>query len=227
MSWSWVVVILLALVVPLLAWRSASGIGEAGLRRGSLYVHAAVSLWVLGALGYLGLKLDDGALRDVGVFWSRGGWSFLAWTLGLTAGGLGLFAGSVALRRWGWLPMEGEALRRLRPRGVGEGLLLALVLSPSAGLCEEFLYRGFMFRTIESPIGSAWAALVSSAAFGCAHAYQGWTGAVRAMAIGLILCAAPLMTGSIVPAMAAHALVDVVGVLLLWPWLEEMDPTAP
>jgi len=47
------------------------------------------------------------------------------------------------------------------------------------------------------------------------------------MAIGLILCAAPLMTGSIVPAMAAHALVDVVGVLLLWPWLEEMDPTAP
>ncbi|KQV54409.1 CPBP family intramembrane glutamic endopeptidase [Duganella sp. Root336D2] len=45
-----------------------------------------------------------------------------------------------------------------------------IVLAVSAGVCEELVYRGFLL-TCFGELGLAWAWLLSSAAFGLAHAY--------------------------------------------------------
>jgi membrane protease YdiL (CAAX protease family) len=63
------------------------------------------------------------------------------------------------------------------------------------------------------------AVLVSSAAFGMMHSYQRASGALRAGALGALLAAPFLLTGSIYPSMAAHAAYDIVAGLLLADWL--------
>ena len=83
-------------------------------------------------------------------------------------------------------------------------------VSITAGIVEEFLYRGFAFWYLAHfmPI---WAVVVvSSLAFGLAHSYQGVSGMVRVTLIGLAFGAFYVWTGSIWLPMLAHAILDVV-----------------
>ncbi len=82
-------------------------------------------------------------------------------------------------------------------------------LSLTAGIVEEFLYRGFTFWYLAQfmPI---WAVvIVSSVAFGLAHSYQGVSGMLRVTLIGLAFGAFYVWTGSIWLPMLAHAILDV------------------
>ncbi|MGH9868168.1 MAG: CPBP family intramembrane glutamic endopeptidase [Candidatus Polarisedimenticolia bacterium] len=214
-------VAVLAVGVPALSWRSARVADEAGLSRRQLYLNAAVSLWILAALGFLAVALDGVSMAEVGLTWPHGPLPFAAWSVGLTIAGLAVFVTAYAVRRAGWLPPEEPLLLRMRPRGAADALLVVLVLSPSAGACEEFLYRGVVFDAVRDVGGAAVAAGVSGILFAGAHAYQGWAGALRAGVIGLMLAASPWGTGSILPAITAHALVDALGLVLIWPWLEK------
>jgi membrane protease YdiL (CAAX protease family) len=59
------------------------------------------------------------------------------------------------------------------------------------------------------------ALLLSSGAFGVAHAYQRPAGALRATLIGLVLAVPLVIDGSIVPAIIAHAAIDILSGLWL------------
>ena len=67
--------------------------------------------------------------------------------------------------------------------------------------------------------GSIGAMALAVVLFGIGHAYQGRKGATRATLAGAVLAAIALATGSVIPGMIVHALVDVgsgtVGYLLL------------
>ena len=78
----------------------------------------------------------------------------------------------------------------------------------TAGLCEELLYRGFLTWAFRPWLGLWGAALASTVCFGLAHAYQGRTGPIRAGAIGAVFALVAIVTGSIVPGMVLHALLD-------------------
>ncbi len=83
-------------------------------------------------------------------------------------------------------------------------------VSITAGIVEEFLYRGFAFWYLAHfmPI---WAVVVvSSVAFGLGHSYQGVSGMVRVTLIGLAFGAFYVWTGSIWLPMLAHAILDIV-----------------
>jgi membrane protease YdiL (CAAX protease family) len=89
-------------------------------------------------------------------------------------------------------------------------------VSLTAGFCEELVFRGFLIATLGAATGSTpLAILLSSGVFGLLHAYQRPSGAVRAAALGALLAAPLIATGSIVPAMIAHATLDLIGGLLL------------
>ena len=117
------------------------------------------------------------------------------------------------LRRIGKL--EGEApelLRKLANRLLPVNLLEYLpysALAITAGVCEEFVYRGFgiaAFSKIGLPL---WAVvLVTSVLFGLAHAYQGRAGILSTGIFGLLLAIGRLWLGSLVPAMMWHAGLD-------------------
>jgi len=117
------------------------------------------------------------------------------------------------LRRIG--RMEGEApelLRKLANRLLPVNLLEYLpysALAITAGVCEEFVYRGFgiaAFSKIGLPLWTV--VLVSSVLFGLAHAYQGRGGVVSTGIFGVVLAIGRLWIGSLIPMMMWHAGLD-------------------
>ena len=80
----------------------------------------------------------------------------------------------------------------------------------TAGLCEEFIYRGFLLWAFRSWLGLWGAALASTVSFGLAHAYQGRPGTIRAGALGAVFVVLAIATGSVVPGMVLHALLDMI-----------------
>ena len=157
-----------------------------------------------------------------------------AWAHGFTAAQLGLtvpdrtrtlvaaVVGAVTiaslqwlnLRRMGRIPVEARGslqaiAERILPQSAVE-LLPYLALAMTAGLCEEFLYRGFAMAALLHKGLPAWAVvLLSSVLFGLAHSYQGGGGIVMTLLIGLLLGTSRLAYGSLVPAIFWHSAVDV------------------
>jgi len=83
-------------------------------------------------------------------------------------------------------------------------------LAATAGLCEEFLYRGFAMAALERAGTPAWSAVaVSSVLFGLAHAYQGRGGIVGTGFLGILFGCSRLLFLSLVPVVIWHAAVDV------------------
>jgi membrane protease YdiL (CAAX protease family) len=80
----------------------------------------------------------------------------------------------------------------------------------TAGLCEEFIYRGFLLWAFQPWLGLWGAALASTVTFGFAHAYQGRPGAIRAGTLGAVFVVLAIAMGSVVPGMVLHALLDLI-----------------
>jgi uncharacterized protein len=158
-----------------------------------------------------------------------------AWAHGFTACQLGLtihnrprillasFGGAATiatlqwlnLRRVGRVPVEKRGplqaiAERILPQSTVE-LLPYLALAITAGLCEEFLYRGFAMAVLAHVGLQAWAVvLISSVLFGLAHSYHGRGGIVMTLIIGTILGTSRIAYDCLVPAIFWHSAVDVV-----------------
>jgi membrane protease YdiL (CAAX protease family) len=101
-----------------------------------------------------------------------------------------------------------EISLRLMPRSLVEALAFS-ALAVTASLCEEFLYRGFIFAVLYLVSGSVLLAIVgSSLLFGLAHLYQGPRGLITTFVLGLIFAATRHWIGNLVPVIAAHLVVD-------------------
>jgi len=83
-----------------------------------------------------------------------------------------------------------------------------LVLSLTAGFCEELLYRGFLTWIVASYVGLPAAIGVVVVVFGLVHASLGRSGAIRAGLTGLARSLIVVLTVWLAPAMIAHALID-------------------
>jgi uncharacterized protein len=99
---------------------------------------------------------------------------------------------------------------RLLPQSPKE-LLPYLCLALTAGLCEEFLYRGFAMAALTRVGFSTWqVVLISSILFGLAHLYQGRGGFVSTMVLGAVFGTARIAYDSLIPVMAWHFAIDAV-----------------
>jgi uncharacterized protein len=161
------------------------------------------------------------------------GWR--VWLRGYTAPQLGLLfedrmrltiaglAGAVLIGSLQWLnlyrvgriPVESRGplqaiAERILPQSTVE-LLPYVALAITAGLCEEFLYRGFAMAALTRAGLAAWlVVLVSSLLFGLAHSYQGPGGMAMTFIAGLVLGASRLAYNSLVPAVFWHSAIDLV-----------------
>jgi membrane protease YdiL (CAAX protease family) len=209
--------VLLIVGVPVLSRRSARPELVQGIPRTALYFSAVVSQWILAAVGALVVFLAWPDGRAIGLAPVSGS-GFLNWTLLLvvvSVAGLGLV---LLLEKRGWWPEEPEMVRALMPQTRRERWWALLGLAPTAGLCEEFLYRGFLLAEASAWLHSAaWGVAISSVAFGLAHSYQGLNGMVRAGLLGALLAWPVVQMGSLYPSMTAHFLIDAVALLWLGP----------
>ncbi len=87
--------------------------------------------------------------------------------------------------------------------------LTSVPASLSAGFCEEFMYRGFLFWLIAAAGWSKKTRLVvASIAFGLAHCLWGPWGMLWTTILGLTFGLAVLWRGNVWPAVIAHTLLD-------------------
>ncbi len=217
MPWDfWLIFFVLGVILP---WRGRArlrkllAVPHVGImERLSLYVSTIASQWIIVAL----------------VAWRARAHGLTAAELGLTIEGkaqilLTGIAGAATLatlqwlnlRRMGRLPPAARGLlqslaERIFPQSRVE-MLPYFALAVTAGLCEEFLYRGFALAAIMRAGSPVWAAVViSSILFGLAHTYQGRGGFVSTMLLGALFGTARILYHSLVPVVLWHSAVDLV-----------------
>lgn len=208
-------IVFLIVVVPALSFASTRPEALLLLPRKSLYFSAAFSEWVLAALTVLVITLtSSGYWGFAAISWAV----FARWTVGLIGASFAGIGIALLLESMGLWPAESALVLRLIPQTGQEKLLALLVLAPTAGVCEEFVYRGYLLGELAGRFHSvAFAWVVSSLAFGLCHAYQKFSGVVRAALLGALLAAPVVLTGSLYPAIAAHFLIDAAGLLWIGP----------
>jgi len=119
------------------------------------------------------------------------------------------------LRRVGRMPVESRGplqavAERILPQSSIE-LLPYLALAITAGICEEFLYRGFTMAVLAHGGLQTWSVvLVSALLFGLAHSYQGRGGMIMTFVVGIVLGLSRIGYDSLVPAVLWHGAIDVV-----------------
>jgi len=82
------------------------------------------------------------------------------------------------------------------------------LLSLSAGICEEVIYRGFVLWLITAWAGLIAGIIISSAIFGFMHMYLGAAHVPKTALIGLLFALVVVASGSLWPAMVIHAAMD-------------------
>ena len=103
---------------------------------------------------------------------------------------------------------------RIAPRSSIEVVTFS-ALACTAGLSEEFLYRGFVFAVFvrlfaHAAFSTLLAAILSSVWFGIGHLYQGKQGIITTFVVGFIFAAVRIWSGSLIPPVLAHAGFDLV-----------------
>jgi membrane protease YdiL (CAAX protease family) len=98
-------------------------------------------------------------------------------------------------------------LSNLAPQTRTENRLFDMV-SITAGVCEEILYRGLLLATLVSLVGTWPAVAITSLIFGLGHAYQGISGIAKTGLIGLVLAWLTVSSGSLFIAIVLHTVVD-------------------
>ncbi len=147
--------------------------------------------------GLLGVGLKP--LRAVDFAWAI---SFLL-AANLILAGLAWFLAQVGL------PMPGE-IALLIPQDTA-GRIVWVVVSATAGFCEEIAFRGYLMTRLRI-LGKTktWVmpVIVSSLAFGICHAYQGWPGLILLTVYGFMFALLYLRTRSLWPCIIAHFFQD-------------------
>jgi len=200
--------LLAALVGPLpaLAVSQARALAEGPpVPRTVIYVSSMISLWLLALVTAIAAAASGFTRRLLGlsVIDAR---SIACWTLlCLSAAAAMYIAGRLLHVR------EDPMLEKVLPLTPREKLWF-IPLSITAGICEEFVFRGFAVSALTAATGSMWiGALIAAPLFGMLHAYQGSVGITRTAALGFVLSLPMLLTGSLIPGMIAHTLIDIAG----------------
>ena len=211
---SYGLVMILVGVVPVLSYKTARRSDLRLIPRIDLYLSAAFSQWLLVVLAAAVVWFAGPGFRAIG-FRSLSQDQFIIWTAGLSLGVLAALGMVITLERFGLWPEESDLVHLLIPETRREKLLAVCVVAPTAAFCEELLYRGYLHTQLLRWSDSVAAALIlGSIAFGLAHAYQGVHGMTRAALLGALLAVPVIRTGSLLPSMAAHFLIDAVA--LAW-----------
>lgn len=107
---------------------------------------------------------------------------------------------------------------------------LWVLLSLTAGICEEILYRGFLpayLNHIFPDVPFFLAIVIAAALFGIGHLYQKLSGVLGTGLVGLVFGLLYLFTGSLLLSMIVHALFDLRLLFINVPALVNTPEEAP
>ena len=117
-----------------------------------------------------------------------------------------------------WILSTGNLWGGVQMNYHGAGLVFAVLAMALVGFVEEMIFRGFLFRGMLSEGKPAPAVIVSSLTFGIGHIVNFLTGQagfetaaqiVFAVSLGFVFTMVCYKSGSLIPCIAAHSLIDV------------------
>jgi membrane protease YdiL (CAAX protease family) len=198
-------------------------VGSAANKYGHLWTYlASIALeWTLAALTLWGLRLRKTSLRSVLGANTPGirGWlvdagiAAIFWIVAL------ILLGSVAtlLKPLHLHPQNiRDTVSKLAPTSALD-IAAWTVLCISAGICEEFIFRGYLQMQFERLGHRIWiGVLASSAIFGLSHGYEGLSGMLLIIAFGALFSVLRLLRGNTRAGMIAHAWHDFFSGLVLY-----------
>ena len=233
MPWDfWLIFIVLGVLLPLrgrLRLQKLMVLPQIGAReRLSLYASTIGFQWVAAAVVAWRAKARGLGLEELGlVVHGRLRITIAAIVGAATLGGLQW----LNLRRMGRSSGKaGEFMRVLAGRILPQSqleLVPFLALAVTAGVCEEFLYRGFAMAALTRGGLPVWlVVLLSSVLFGLAHLYQGRGGLLSTLVIGTVFGTARIAYDGLVPVMVWHFAVDAVAGLAGPKYLVRAAPPA-
>ncbi|WP_444928842.1 CPBP family intramembrane glutamic endopeptidase [Microbulbifer sp. SSSA002] len=103
----------------------------------------------------------------------------------------------------------GDSLLDILPESRKEFLLFSLLVSVSAGVCEELIFRWYLYSFLDLQTHWVLAIFGSSLLFGLWHVYLGWRHVIKTVFLGALFCGIYLFFESIAVAIIAHILSDV------------------
>lgn len=211
-----VFVVLFAIVYPIVGFVSFRRLlkrvaqGQAVMRL-KLYHATLIGHWLLFAVAVIlwTMASRDAKMLGLGFDLSLG----LLAAAGLTVGGIVILIGQLRFAA----AADADLLRRIE-RSFGSLVHLLphdrrelarfSLLSITAGIVEETLWRGYLlwYLTLYMPLLPA--ALLSTIGFGLAHAYQGWRTLPRITIVGGVFTALYVLSGSLWLPIVLHGAVD-------------------
>ncbi len=189
--------------------RAESG---ATVDRADLYRNTAINHWILFVVALLLWSNLARPWSALGIEAVVDGW-FLA-ALGLTIAGIVMLllqirqVLSAPQAELSQLRAQFGTLDLIIPQNVKE-LTRFNLLSITAGIVEELLWRGFLIWYLGQVMPLWAAAIISSVGFGLAHAYQGLAHLPKITMVGGAFAGLYLLSGSIWLPMLLHAAVDI------------------
>jgi len=209
-AWHTVVVLMVLLGLSLAGARSQSLPFAGTYGRAPGYILVMVVEWVMVAFIGYGISRRGFRLPDlIGGDWARA--VAVLRDFGIAIGFL--IISSVVLNGLGHLlkAVPNQAIRNALPSGPLE-VVLWLLLSLTAGFCEETIFRGYFQRQFSAWTRSAAGGIVlQGIAFGAGHGYQGWKYMLVITVFGTMFGLLAKWRRSLRPGMLAHALQDGVG----------------
>lgn len=172
------------------------------------YIFLILSEWGMAYWAWAGVHWKGGHLGDLtGGRWTS--WRSVALDVAIAIP----FWGVWELTAW----LVHRAIERLPtatasyqpPSGFAE-VSLWILLSISAGICEEIVFRGYLQRQFQAVSGSIVAAVIlQGAIFGSAHTYQGWKQVIVIAVLGILYGALVAWRRDLRASMLAHAWSDI------------------
>jgi membrane protease YdiL (CAAX protease family) len=107
-----------------------------------------------------------------------------------------------------------QAIREMLPHSTTE-IVLWIMMSATAGFCEEIIFRGYFQRQFSALTGFVRSGiLLQGLVFGLAHGYQGWKFMLAIAIYGITFGLLAQWRRSLRPGMVAHFVQDSAGGLL-------------
>jgi membrane protease YdiL (CAAX protease family) len=187
----------------------------------TMYAVTLVWEWILLALVHWGLLMRGTPLRQLLGLRRRGAaelWTDIAIALGFWFASLIILGAVGLLLRFAHLHPEDirGVVSQMAPASIGE-LAFWMVLSISAGICEELIFRGYLQQQFTALTRHVWLGIaVSAVFFGLAHGYEGKSGMLLIMLYGAFFGILAYLRRSLRAGMFAHAWHDSVSGIVLY-----------
>jgi hypothetical protein len=208
-AWHTFAVVCIMLAISGLSYYSQGLAPVGGRQRNQIssYVAAIVMEWLVFGFIWLGLRLRKQRMRILlGENW--GGAKYILRDIGI--GVLFLIASNLVLSLIGYLlkAAPNAAIRGILPQTPAQ-IAIYFLLTVTAGICEEIIFRGYLQRQFSFFFKNAAIGIVlQGLIFGASHGYQGPKYMLIIVVYGILFGALAQQRRSLRPGMIGHFLQD-------------------